>query len=53
MILLMALIFEICRHIACDHVPPLVSCLFVASRLLALEKQAESIQPITIRKVIY
>jgi hypothetical protein len=53
MILLMALIFEICRHIACDHLPPLVSCLFVASQLLALEKQAESIQPITIRKVIY
>jgi hypothetical protein len=53
MTLLMALIFEIFRHIACDHVPPLVSCLFVASWLLALEKQAESIQPIMIRELIY
>jgi hypothetical protein len=41
MILLVALIpiFEICKHIACDHVPPLISCLLVALRLLVLEKQ--------------
>jgi hypothetical protein len=32
------LFFEICRHIVHGHVPPLVSCLIVALRLLGLEK---------------
>ncbi len=31
-------IFEICGHIAYGHVPPLISCLFVASWLLILNK---------------
>jgi len=30
--------FEICGHIAHGHVPPILSCLFIASRLLVLEK---------------
>jgi len=37
------LLFEICRHIACGHVPPSVSSLLVASQLLALEKQVGGI----------
>jgi hypothetical protein len=45
--------FEICKHIAHGHVPPSISHLLVASRLLALEKQAKGIQPITIGEVIY
>jgi len=44
---------KICEHIACGHVPPLISCLFVASWLLALEKQTKGVWPIVIRKVIY
>jgi hypothetical protein len=32
--------FEICKHIVHGHVPPSVSCLLVASLLLALEKRA-------------
>jgi hypothetical protein len=36
-------LFEICEDIACGHVLPLVSSLFVASQLLVLEKQAGSI----------
>jgi hypothetical protein len=44
---------EICGNIVCGHVLPLVSCLLVALRLLALEKQAKGVQPITIREVIY
>jgi hypothetical protein len=47
------LIFEICEHITHGHVPPLVSHLLVASRLLVLEKQIESIQPLVIGEVIY
>jgi hypothetical protein len=39
LILLMALIFDICNHITCDHVSPLVSSLFVASQSLVLERQ--------------
>jgi hypothetical protein len=37
------LLFEICKHIACGHVPPLVSSLLVALQLLALEKQVGGI----------
>jgi hypothetical protein len=37
------LLFKICRHIACGHVPPSVSSLLVASQLLALEKQVGGI----------
>ncbi len=47
------LFFEICEHIAHDHVLPLVSCLFVTSRLLTLKKQIKSIRPIAIGEVIY
>jgi hypothetical protein len=47
------LIFEICEHIICGHVPPLVSHLLVASRLLALEKQIGGVQPLVIGEVIY
>jgi len=44
MILIVALIFKkICGHITHDHVPPSKSHLLVASRLLALEKQIESV----------
>jgi hypothetical protein len=46
----MIIIFEICGHIACGHVLPLVSHLLVA---LALEKQARGVQPIVIGEVIY
>jgi hypothetical protein len=45
--------FEICKHIARGQAPPLVSCLFVASRLLSLEKQVRGVQPIAIGEVIY
>jgi len=45
--------FEICKHIVHGHVPPSVSCLFVALQLLVLEKQAGGFQPIAIAKVIY
>jgi hypothetical protein len=31
--------FEICKHIACGHVPPSISCFFVATWLLVLGKQ--------------
>jgi hypothetical protein len=47
------LFLKICRHIAHDHVLPLLSCMLVASQLLALEKQTKSIQAIAIREVIY
>jgi hypothetical protein len=47
------ILFELCGHIFCGHVPPLVSCLLVALRLLALEKQAIGIHPIAIGEVIY
>ncbi len=47
------LFFEICKHIAHGHVLPSISRLFVASQLLALEKQAKGIRPITIGEVIY
>jgi hypothetical protein len=45
--------FEICEHITCGHILPLVSCLLVALRLLDLEKQVENVQPITIGELIY
>jgi hypothetical protein len=32
------LFLEICEHITCGHVPPLISHLLVALRLLLLEK---------------
>jgi hypothetical protein len=32
------LFFKVCGHIIQGHVPPLVSCLFFASQLLALKK---------------
>jgi hypothetical protein len=32
------LFFKVCGHIVWSHVPPSVSCLFFASRLLTLEK---------------
>jgi hypothetical protein len=32
------LFFEVCGHIVWGHIPPLISCLFFASRLLVLEK---------------
>jgi hypothetical protein len=35
--------FEICGYITHSYVPPSVSCLLVASRLLALEKQTKGI----------
>ncbi len=46
MTLLVALIifFEICEHIVCGHIPPLISCLLVASQLLVLEKQVGGVQ---------
>ncbi len=47
------LFLKICRHITHDHVLPLLSCMLVASQLLALEKQTKSIQAIAIREVIY
>jgi hypothetical protein len=47
------LIFGICEHITCGHVPPLISHLLVASRLLTLEKQIRGIRPLVIGKVIY
>jgi hypothetical protein len=47
------LFFEICKHIVHGHVPPSISRLLVASRVLALEKQAKGIRPITIGEVIY
>ncbi len=55
MILLVVLIFffEICKHIACDRVLPLVSCMFVALQLLDLEKQIGGVSPIAIGKVMY
>ncbi len=34
---------QVCRHITCGHVPPSISRLLVALRLLALEKQIEGI----------
>jgi hypothetical protein len=37
------LIFEIFEHITCGHVPPLVSHLLVASRLLTLEKKIRGV----------
>ncbi len=40
------LIFEIFEHITCGHVPPLVSHLLVASRLLTLEKKSEAFDPL-------
>jgi len=45
--------FEICRHNAYGHVPPSISCPFVATWLLVLGKQAKGVQPIMIGKVIY
>jgi hypothetical protein len=45
--------WDICGHIACGRVLPLVSHLLVALRLLNLEKQAKGIQPIMIGVVIY
>jgi len=33
------ILLKICEHIIHAHVLPLVSCLFVTSQLLALEKQ--------------
>ncbi len=50
LLVVMIIIFEICGHIACGHVLPLVSHLLVA---LALEKQARGVQPIVIGEVIY
>jgi hypothetical protein len=47
------LIFEIFEHITCGHVPPLVSHLLVASRLLTLEKKIRGVRPLVIRDVIY
>ncbi len=44
---------EICEHITCGHVLPLISCLLVTLRLLVLEKQVGGVQPIAIREVIY
>jgi hypothetical protein len=44
--------FEICRHIACGHVPPSVSQMFVTTLLLVLGKQVEGVRPIMIGKVI-
>ncbi len=35
--------FEIWRHITSDHVLPSISHLFIALRLLALEKQSEGV----------
>ncbi len=34
---------EMCKHIIHGHVPPLISCLLVASRLLALDKQIKGV----------
>jgi hypothetical protein len=45
--------FELCKDIACGHVPPSISRLFVATWLLVLRKQARGVQPIMIKKVIY
>jgi hypothetical protein len=39
------LFFEICGHIVCGHVSPCILHLFVASWLLALEKQIGGIYP--------
>jgi hypothetical protein len=47
------LFFEVCGHIAQGHGPPLISCFLSTSPLLALEKQSESIHPITINEVTY
>jgi hypothetical protein len=47
------LFIKIYEHIACGHVPPLISCLFVALQLLILENQTKGIWPIAIREVIY
>jgi len=47
------ILFELCGHIFCGHVPPLVSRLLVASQLLALEKQVGGICRIAIGEVIY
>ncbi len=53
--LLVVLIFflEICEHIIRGHVLPLVSCLLVALRLVALKKQVKGIRLIAIGEVIY
>jgi hypothetical protein len=45
--------FDICKHITCGHVLPLVSHLLVALQLLALEKHVENVRPITIGELIY
>jgi hypothetical protein len=45
--------FDICGHIVHGHVLPSISCLLVASWLLALDKQARNVQPIAIKEVIY
>jgi hypothetical protein len=47
------LFFEICEHIVHGHIPPSISHMLITSQLLALEKQATNIQPITIGKAIY
>jgi len=52
-LLVVLILIVICLHIAHGHVPPSISHLLVASRLLALEKQVRGIQPITIGEVIY
>ncbi len=47
------LFFEVCERIAHGHVPSSVSCLFLASLILTLQKQNNDIQPIMIKEVIY
>ncbi len=47
------LIFEICEHITCGRVPPLVSHLLIALRLLVLEKQIRGVRPLLVGEVIY
>jgi hypothetical protein len=45
--------FEMCKHIVRGHFPQSISHMFVASQLLALEKQTKGVWPIMIREVIY
>ncbi len=44
---------KICKHVTHGHVPPLISRLFVALWLLALDKQVGGVWSIVIREVIY